>query len=57
MDEVEKMRRLMRPTCVDDYHLGVNLVELVKTEEGKKLYQENILPWLPYDVTVTDSKT
>jgi len=51
MDEAEKLKRLLNPTCVEDYHLGVNLRELVKTDEGKKLYQENILPWMPFDPT------
>jgi len=46
-----KSATLLNPTCIEDYHLGVNIRELVKTDEGKKLYQENILPWMPYDPT------
>jgi len=53
MDEVEKMRRLMNPTCAADYHLGVNLLDLVKTEEGRALYESEILPWMPCDPTAS----
>ncbi len=56
MNAVEKWKRMTNPKTVEDYGLGITLNELLETEEGKKIFQEEIKPWLPLDVDLPSPK-
>lgn len=46
MDAVEKWRRLSHPTSPDDYGLSVTLKELLESEGGLEIVENEIIPML-----------